>query len=180
MIGEMRDLETAQNAVQAALTGHLVLSTLHTNDAPSSITRLLDIGIPHFLIQATLIGVLAQRLVRLICPHCKESFPKDPREFRCKGQEVGAEETLTLFRGKGCQRCRGTGHLGRSAIFEVLPYTEALRTLTIEGADMAAIQRQARAEGMVTLRENAARKLLEGKTTYQEVLRVTWAQPHEA
>ncbi|MCG6892236.1 MAG: GspE/PulE family protein [Desulfobacteraceae bacterium] len=180
MIGEMRDLETAQNAVQAALTGHLVLSTLHTNDAPSSITRLLDIGIPHFLIQATLIGILAQRLVRLICPHCKESFPMDPRELRSMGLTVDAEETLTLFRGKGCQRCRGTGHLGRSAVFEVLPYTEALRKLTTEGADMAAIQHQARAEGMVTLRENAARKLLEGKTTYQEVLRVTWAQPHDA
>lgn len=179
MIGEMRDLETAQNAVQAALTGHLVLSTLHTNDAPSSITRLLDIGVPHFLIQATLIGILAQRLVRLICPHCKESFPMDPLELKSMGIAVGAEETLNLSRGTGCQRCRGTGYLGRSAVFEVLPYTEPLRLLTKENADMAAIQHQARADGMVTLRENAARKLLEGKTTYQEVLRVTWAQPGE-
>ncbi len=176
MIGEMRDLETAENAVQAALTGHLVLSTLHTNDAPSAITRLLDLGIPPFLIQTTLVGVLAQRLVRKICSYCKESFEMEVGELRQMGLDVGNGGHVELYRGKGCPRCRGTGYLGRSGIFEVLPYTETLKAMTNAELPLEAFRAQAQKEGMVTLRENALKVLLEGKTTYQEVLRVTWEQ----
>ncbi|MCP4668880.1 MAG: type II/IV secretion system protein [Deltaproteobacteria bacterium] len=174
MIGEMRDLETAQNAVQASLSGHLVLSTLHTNDAPSSITRLLDLGIPSFLIQATLIGVLAQRLMRKICPHCREPFEMDTADLSSLGLELAKKGRLKLWRGKGCMKCRGTGYLGRTGIYEVLPYSDAIRKLTTPESDINAVGAQARQEGMVTLREDAIKKLLEGKTTYQEVLRVTW------
>ncbi len=176
MIGEMRDLETARNAVQAALTGHLVLSTLHTNDAPSAITRLLDLGIPSFLIQATLVGILAQRLVRKICTYCKEPFLMDAAEIKAMGLDVGKEGPIKLYRGKGCQHCRGTGYLGRSGIFEVLPYSEEIKNMTSPSTFLEDIRAQAQKEGMVTLRQNAVRSLLDGKTTYQEVLRVTWGQ----
>ncbi|MBU1180643.1 MAG: GspE/PulE family protein, partial [Proteobacteria bacterium] len=174
MIGEMRDIETAQNAVQAAMTGHLVLSTLHTNDAPSSITRLLDLGIPPFLIQATMVGILAQRLVRKICSHCIESFEMECAELSAMGLEVGGKSRVKLYRGKGCINCRGTGYFGRTSIFEVLPYSEAIKKLTTSDTDLQSIRTKAREEGMVTLRENAVKKLLKGITTYQEVLRVTW------
>jgi general secretion pathway protein E len=174
MIGEMRDLETAENAVQAAMTGHLVFSTLHTNDAPSSITRLLDLGIPYFLIQATLVGVLAQRLVRKICKYCKESFYIDTTELGELGLQIGREGRIKLYKGKGCVRCRGTGYLGRMGIFEVLPYTESIKKITTEKTDFQEVLVQARKEGMRTLREDAIKKLLEGETTFQEVLRVTW------
>jgi general secretion pathway protein E len=176
MVGEMRDLETAENAIQAALTGHLVLSTLHTNDAPSAVTRLLDLGVPSFLIQATLVGVLSQRLVRKICPHCKERFEMESGELVSMGLETGRRGTITLSQGKGCIKCRGTGYRGRSGIYEVLPFTEPIRKLTSAECDVEAIAAQARHEGMVTLRENAIKKMLEGQTTYQEVLRVTWEQ----
>lgn len=118
MIGEMRDLETAENAIQAAPTGHLVLSTLHTNDALSAMTRLLDLGIAPFLIRATLIGVVAQRLVRKICVHCKEPFDIGCAELASMGLDTGREGTVRLFRGRGCLRCRGTGYLGRTGIYE--------------------------------------------------------------
>lgn len=174
MIGEMRDLETASNAIQAAMTGHLVFSTIHTNDAPSTITRLLDLGVPPFLIQTTIIGILAQRLMRKICSTCKESFEMDVDELK-KAMSINLkkEGKITLFRGKGCTKCRGTGYRGRAAIFEVLPYTDALKKLTTAETDLTAFAIQARKEGMVTLRENAVKKLLAGVTTYQEVLRVT-------
>lgn len=174
MIGEMRDKDTAENAIQAALTGHLVLSTLHTNDAPSSITRMLDLGIPAFLIQASLVGILAQRLVRNVCPHCKEAFEMEHAELIGLGLDLGKEGSVQLHRGKGCMKCRGTGHLGRSGIYEVLPVTEAIRKGVTEKCDVELIREWARKEGMVTLRENATKRLLNGKTTYQEVLRVTW------
>jgi general secretion pathway protein E len=174
MIGEMRDMETAENAIQAALTGHLVLSTLHTNDAPSSITRLLDLGVPSFLIQATLVGILAQRLVRKVCPHCKEAFEIDHAELTSVGLDLGKEGTVTLHRGKGCMKCRGTGYLGRAGIYEVLPVTEAVRKHVNAECDVELIRDTARKEGMVTLRENAVKQLMAGKTSYQEVLRVTW------
>jgi general secretion pathway protein E len=174
MIGEMRDVETAQNAVQAAMTGHLVLSTLHTNDAPSSITRLLDLGIPPFLIQATLVGILAQRLVRKICPHCIEPFDMKSSELNAMGLDAGGTRMVKLYRGKGCINCRGTGYLGRTSIFEVLPYSDNIKKLTVSDTDLQALRIKAKEEGMVTLRENAVKKLLKGITTYQEVLRVTW------
>ncbi len=176
MIGEMRDLETAQNAIQAALTGHLVLSTLHTNDAPSSITRLLDLGVPAFLLQATLVGVLAQRLVRTICPFCKEAFDMDAEELTVQGLDLGKQGRLELHRGQGCLKCRGTGYLGRKGAFEVLPVTESIKRHILPECDTELLRDAARKEGMVTLRENAVRKLLDGDTTYQEVLRVTWEQ----
>ncbi len=176
MIGEMRDLETAENAIQAALTGHLVLSTLHTNDAPSSITRLLDLGIPSFLIKATLAGIIAQRLVKKICPNCKETFEMKAEELISLGIEIEHCGTLKLSRGKGCNRCRNTGYHGRCSIHEVLPITESVQALITPETDIAMIRKIARKEGMVTLRENAVKKLLDGTTTYEEVLRVTWEQ----
>jgi general secretion pathway protein E len=174
MIGEMRDLETAKNAIQAALTGHLVLSTLHTNDAPSSIVRLLDLGVPHFLIQATLVGILAQRLVRKICPHCKEVIEMDAATLEEQGLTLGQADHYRLAHGKGCQHCRNTGYRGRTGIFEVMPYSPALRRLTSETTDMNDLRQAAQTEGMQTLRRSAVDKLLRGITTVEEVLRVTW------
>ncbi len=174
MIGEMRDLETAENAVQAALTGHLVLSTLHTNDAPSSITRLQDLGTPSFLLQATLVGVLAQRLVRKICPYCKEPFNMESRELASLGLDLNRNGPVELHMGKGCVKCRGTGYLGRSGVYEVLPVTESIKRHITPESNVEALGDTAKKEGMITLRENAIKKLLDGETTYQEVLRVTW------
>jgi general secretion pathway protein E len=174
MIGEMRDLETAQNAVQAALTGHLVLSTLHTNDAPSAIIRLLDLGVPPYLIQATLVGILAQRLVRRICLYCKEPFAMEASHLKDLGLDAGRDATVTLHRGTGCNRCRQTGYYGRLGIYEVMPFSEGVRRLTTAEADAEQIRRQALAEGMSTLRQSGIRRMLEGTTTYQEVLKATW------
>jgi len=176
MIGEMRDLDTAENAVQAALTGHLVLSTLHTNDAPSSIMRLLDLGVPSFLIQATLVGIIAQRLLRVICQYCKEPFAMEADDLRAAGIATDLKGTTKLFRGRGCNRCRQTGYRGRSATFEVMPYSEALQKMTTPKANIENIRIRAKEEGMVSLRENAIRKMLDGVTTYEEVLRVTTAR----
>jgi general secretion pathway protein E len=170
MVGEIRDRETAENAVQAALTGHLVLSTLHTNDAPSSVTRLLDLGVPPFLISSTVIGIIAQRLVRCICPQCK-------RERQLSGEELaflGLEARRTrVFYGDGCTACRGTGYRGRSGIFEVLDFTENLTARLDEKADTAKLQEIALRDGMIPLRQVAVRKMLEGVTTYEEVIAVT-------
>jgi general secretion pathway protein E len=176
MIGEMRDRETAENAIQAALTGHLVFSTLHTNDAPSAILRLIEIGMPSFLIQATLIGVLAQRLVRTICKHCKESYLIEAEKLKENGLAVGRKGMLKLFRGRGCEKCRGTGYLGRTCVLELMPLSDAIRQLIKDNAEVDGIRRKAREEGMRTLRESAIEKLMKGVTTYQEVLRVTWEQ----
>jgi len=176
MVGEMRDLETAENAIQAALTGHLVLSTLHTNDAPSSITRLQDLGTPSFLLQATLVGILAQRLVRKICPYCKEDFEMETSELASLGLDLGKKGPVTLRMGKGCMKCRGTGYLGRSGIYEVVPVTESIKKKITPDSDMEALRDLAKKEGMITLRENAIKKLLDGETSYQEALRITWKQ----
>jgi general secretion pathway protein E len=176
MVGEMRDLETAQNAIQAALTGHLVLSTIHTNDAPSTVIRLLDLGVPAFLIQATLVGILSQRLVRKICPYCKEAFEMESEELQQMGLATRQSGTIRLFRGKGCDRCRGTGYHGRAAIYEVLAFSEEMKHLTSSHVGLDVLRQQAISQGMITLRENAVIKLLGGETTYQEVLRVTWEQ----
>ena len=173
MIGEMRDLETAENAVQASLTGHLVLSTLHTNDAPSSITRLLDLGVPAFLIQATLIGIVAQRLVRVICEYCRESFEMEAADLTTLGIDTGLEGAVKLHRGIGCNRCRHTGYRGRSGIYEVMPYSDSIQKMTTSKANFENIRRRAKEEGMVTLRQNAIMKMLDGVTSPKEVLRVT-------
>jgi len=176
MIGEMRDLETAENATQAAMTGHLVLSTLHTNDSSSAITRLIELGVPSFLIQSTIIGIISQRLVRTICSHCAEYFEIDAEELMTMGLDISKKGILNLRRGKGCANCRGTGYYGRTSIFEILPYTEPIMQLTTPKADIRQINMAAKAEGMVTMRENAIKKMLKGETTYQEVLKVTWNQ----
>ena len=176
MIGETRDLETAQNAIQAALTGHLVLSTLHTNDAPLAITRLVDIGVPCFLIQATLTGVLAQRLLRKICPYCIETFEIGTDDLVAMGIETEKTGIIKLKMGRGCIKCRGTGYLGRVGIFEVLSFTEPIKDLIAQEGSVDMIRQAACEEGMVTLRENAIKKMLDGETTYQEVIRATWEQ----
>jgi len=176
MIGETRDLETAENAIQAALTGHLVLSTLHTNDAPLAITRLVDIGVPCFLIQATLTGVLAQRLLRKICPYCIETFEISTDDLVAMGIETGKTGIIEPKRGRGCIKCRGTGYLGRIGIFEVLSFTEPIKDLIAQEDSVNMIRQAACKEGMVTLRENAIKKMLDGETTYQEVIRATWEQ----
>jgi general secretion pathway protein E len=176
MIGEMRDLETAQNAIQAALTGHLVLSTLHTNDASLAITRLVDLGVPPFLIHSTLTGVVAQRLLRKICPHCCEDFEIGADELIAMGIETKTTGITNLKRGKGCIKCRGTGYMGRAGIFEVLPVTEQIKELIAQGSNADIIRQAACKEDMVNLRENAIKKMLDGETTYQEVIRVTWGQ----
>ncbi|HBA88436.1 MAG TPA: type II secretion system protein E [Geobacter sp.] len=169
MIGEIRDKETAENAVQAALTGHLVLSTLHTNDAPSSITRLIDLGVPPFLISSTVIGIIAQRLVRKICPSCRKERTLSGEEM----EYLGLKRAGGVWSGEGCGECRGTGYKGRTGIFEVLDVNDAVKGVITERPDLAELQAVARRDGMVTLREQAVRKMLEGITTYEEVIAVT-------
>ena len=176
MVGEIRDLETAQAAVQAALTGHLVLSTLHTNDAVSTVFRLLDLGIPPYLIHSALTGVVAQRLVRKICPHCAQTFEMDRRELADLGLVVPGEGPLKLRHGKGCVKCRNTGYRGRTGIYEILAYTRELKQLTTGQANLGDMRQAARKQGLKSLRENGIVKMLEGRTTYQEILRVTWEQ----
>ena len=173
MVGEIRDGETAEQAIQAALTGHLVLSTLHTNDAASAITRLLDLGIPPFLITSSLIGVVAQRLVRKICKHCCETYTVAQHALESIGIHEKEGKEVVLKRGRGCNQCRGTGYWGRSGIFEILPITESIRGLIAQQTELDTIRSKAREEGLVTLRENAVQKMLEGSSTYKEILRVT-------
>ncbi len=174
MVGEIRDLETAENAIQAALTGHLVLSTLHTNDAVSAITRLIDLGVEPFLINATLVGVIAQRLVRRICPTCMESFTLGQDELSSIGLDLGKEAgEIELKRANGCIQCRKTGYQGRTAVFEIFPINEKIRKSVNRETSMDTLTKLAREEGMSTLRENAIRTMLKGVTTYNEVLRVT-------
>jgi len=173
MVGEIRDTETAENAVQAALTGHLVLSTLHTNDAPSSITRLLDLGVPHFLITSTLIGILAQRLVRENCLHCIEEYAPTIEESAAMHIPMEKLAPYKFKRGKGCLHCRETGYSGRVGIFEVLPMSEKIRRLVTSQAASLEIFKAAREEGMRTLREAAVEKVFRGITTTTEMVRVT-------
>jgi general secretion pathway protein E len=173
MVGEIRDAETAQYAIQAALTGHLVFSTLHTNDAASSITRLADLGIERFMISSTLVGSMAQRLLRRICPHCSAERYLTDDEVAALRLAVPAGKRVKVKEGEGCFECRGTGYLGRTGIFEILPIDEAIKTLTIKGADAPEIKREATKNGMRTLRQSALRKLAEGVTTFEEVVRVT-------
>ena len=174
MVGEIRDTETAENAVQAALTGHLVLSTLHTNDAPSSITRLLDLGVPHFLITSTLIGILAQRLVRENCTHCVEEYAPTAEEAALLRMPHEKLQQYRFKRGRGCLHCRETGYSGRIGIFEVLPMTEKIRAPGHgAGRRRPRSSRPAREEGMRTLREAAIEKVFRGVTTTTEMVRVT-------
>jgi general secretion pathway protein E len=174
MIGEMRDLQTAEIAVQSALTGHLVLSTLHTNDAASSITRLLDMGVDDFLLTSTINGILAQRLVRLLCPHCRQPYPPLPEvvaEFQL--ERYSSSRPVQLFKPVGCEHCSDIGYLGRAAIMEFVLITDNLRGLILKHADAGQLQQAAQAEGMHTMYEDGLLKAVAGITTIDEVLRVT-------
>ncbi len=178
MIGEIRDLETAQIAMQSALTGHMVLSTIHTNDAAATINRLLDMGVEDYLLTSTVVGIQAQRLVRVLCGHCKASYhPVEEvveqmglRRFTATGS---AHKALTLYHAKGCEYCGHTGYFGRLSIVEVLPMTDTLRSLIMRHATASELREAAIAEGMETMYENGLKKAVEGVTTIEEVLRVT-------
>jgi general secretion pathway protein E len=173
MVGEIRDFETADNAIQAALTGHLVMSTLHTNDAPSSVTRLLDLGIQPFLINSTIIGVVAQRLVRTVCNYCAEQYHLSEDECKILGINYDETKNIHVSIGAGCTQCRGTGYLGRIGVFEVMEITEKLRAAIESKATPAKIKEIAKSEGFSTLRESAIKVLLKGITTFDEIVRVT-------
>jgi len=175
MIGEIRDHETAAHAVQAAMTGHLVFSTLHTNDAVASIARLKDLGLPPFMVATTLLGCMAQRLVKTICPSCGEDFDMPGEELLKMGFPVTGAGTIVLRRGKGCRDCRGTGFKGRCGIFEIFPMTSKVKKMVADGEHTLEIRQVAIREGMTTLREDAWDKVRRGITTYEEALRVTTA-----
>jgi len=171
LIGEIRDAETAEIAIQSALTGHLVFSTLHTNDASGAITRLLEMGVEDYLLASSLIGVLGQRLVRVICPYCKEPLPV--QETIKEGIPGVLSDKPAIYQGKGCEHCTYTGYLGRSGIFEILPITDEIKNLILKRADATTIKDLALKQGMITLRDDGWRKAREGITTVAEVLRVT-------
>ncbi|NMB75985.1 MAG: Flp pilus assembly complex ATPase component TadA [Myxococcales bacterium] len=175
MVGEVRDAETAANAVQSALTGHLVFATLHTNDSPTAISRMLDLEVEPFLLSSVLVGVVAQRLVRIICQQCKKKdylTPDQVSALRMKMPE-GSQKKLPVYYGEGCPACRGTGYLGRSAVYEVMPVNDKIVRLINTRGDSKEIMKVARLDGMMTLREVAIKKLAQGITTFEEVIRVT-------
>ena len=177
MVGEMRDTETAENGVQAALTGHLVLSTLHTNDAPSSVARLINLGIKSYIIAESILGIIAQRLVRKICPYCITDYPVEKNFLSNMGVrlEESSSEQIILKKGKGCTKCRGTGYLGRIGIFEVMPLDREMRALISSSKDIntLTLRKLAIKKGMRTLRQDAIHKMLKGITNFQEVTRIT-------
>ncbi|MCR6650362.1 MAG: GspE/PulE family protein [Cellvibrionaceae bacterium] len=172
MVGEIRDLETAQMAVQAALTGHLVLSTLHTNDAPTSISRLLDLGIPAYLLKATVVGVMAQRLVRTLCKHCRVKTEVDPQDWESLVRPWKVNRPEFIYSAGGCLECRNTGYMGRQGIYEIMPLTESLQRNIHDDTDLNTLRQHAMREGMRTLRLSGAQKVAAGLTTVEEVLRV--------
>jgi type IV pilus assembly protein PilB len=173
MVGEMRDLETAEIAVEASLTGHLVLSTLHTNDAPSAVARMTDMGLEPYLISATVIGVLAQRLGRRNCSNCSEPYEVKQSELRRFGLEVtDPEAPVTLYRGKGCEECRFTGFRGRIGVYELMRMNAEIAELVVRRAPLADVKAAAKANGMHELREDGLQKILKGVTTPEEVMRV--------
>ena len=174
MVGEIRDVDTAEIAIQASLTGHLVLSTLHTNDAPAALIRLVDMGVEPFLVASSLIGVLAQRLVRIVCPHCKEEYTPSETE-RSYFSELGLLPAghFKLSRGRGCEKCKGTGYLGRTGIFEFLAVTDDIRRMISDRTDSQSIKTAAISKGMKMLRIDGLEKAIKGITTVEEVLRVT-------
>jgi len=173
MVGEIRDYETAEIAIKASLTGHLVLSTLHTNDAPSTINRLLNMGVEPFLVASSINLILAQRLARKICSECAEEIKIDPEILTTIGVSAAEVKHVVVKHGKGCTRCAGTGYKGRIALYEVMPMKEELKELVLNGASAADIRREARKLGMMSLRDSALALLKQGVTTVEEVLRVT-------
>ncbi|MBH1970666.1 type II/IV secretion system protein [Moraxellaceae bacterium AER2_44_116] len=172
MVGEVRDHDTADMAIQAALTGHLVLSTLHTNDAPSSVTRLLDLGVAPFLITSTVIGVMAQRLIRTLCPHCKVEATCDEAAWLELTQPWKATMPSKISAPKGCLECRDTGYLGRVGLYEIMPMTNDIKRLLNDGAPLTELKTQAYREGLLPLRLAGAQKVAQGLTTIEEVLRI--------
>jgi general secretion pathway protein E len=173
LVGEIRDAETAEIAIQAALTGHLVFSTLHTNDAASAATRLVDMEIEPFLVASVVRAIVAQRLIRVICSECKEGYVPEPALLQEAAITPEQLKGSKVYRGKGCPACSETGYRGRTGIYEILLVSESIRQLIMKKADSASIGRQAVEEGMKTLRQDGARKIIEGITTLEEVLRVT-------
>src|SRR6266480_4142136 len=173
LVGETRDLETAQISIRAALTGHLVFTTLHTNDCPSTIARLLDMGIPPFLVSSSLLLILAQRLGRKLCSGCREPYEVDEQTLVPYGHVSTGRGKVTLYKGKGCPACSFTGMKGRVAIYEVMPISDELRDAILRSAQTAELQKIAQSQGMKTLRQSGLSKVLEGTTTIEEVLRVT-------
>jgi type IV pilus assembly protein PilB len=177
MVGEMRDQETAMIAIEAALTGHLVLSTLHTNDAPGSVARLLDMGVESFLIASSIVGVLAQRLLRMVCPKCKEQYvpPKDAIKRLGMNLDILDKGEVTFYRGRGCEHCKGTGYKGRVGVYELMPVNDKVRELILARASSYAIREAAIEAGMRTLKDDAMEKILLGITTLEESLRVIYS-----
>jgi type IV pilus assembly protein PilB len=175
LVGETRDLETAQISIRAALTGHLVFTTLHTNDCPSTVARMVDMGVQPFLLSSALLLILAQRLGRRICKDCKEPIEGHEDDLVPYGHVSEGRGRVTFFKGKGCQTCNFTGMKGRVALYEVMPVTEELRNVILKGAQTAEIREMAQSQGMKTLRQAGLNKVLEGTTTVEEVLRVTLA-----
>ena len=173
MVGEIRDLETAEMAIQAALTGHLVLSTLHTNDAPSAISRLLELGVPHYLLKATILGVMAQRLVRTLCPHCKAPVELDEADWQSLTRPWNAPLPTGAQRAVGCLECRDTGYRGRAGVYEIMLLNDQIKPLITADTDLIALRRAAFRDGMRSLRLSGAQKVAAGLTTIEEVLRVT-------
>ena len=172
MIGEIRDMETAEMAIQAALTGHLVLSTLHTNDAPSAITRLMDIGVPPYLIQSSVIGIMAQRLVRTLCPHCKQPTEIDDDIWKTLVSPWKSKKPETAQKPVGCLECRNTGFQGRMGIYEMFTFTQATKRLITENCDVTALREQVVKDGLMPMRLSGANKVAQGITTIEEVMRV--------
>jgi general secretion pathway protein E/type IV pilus assembly protein PilB len=177
MVGEIRDRETAEIAINASLTGHMVFSTLHTNDAPSAVTRLTDLGAKPFLVAAALRSVLAQRLVRCICPACRRPHTPSVRELHALGLEPGRLADASFAHGAGCAACHGTGYQGRLGIFEIFRVHDGIRGMIYDNVTAARLRAQARADGMRTMREDGIRKVLAGLTTIEEVVAVTVGDP---
>ncbi len=172
MIGEIRDLETAEMAIQAALTGHLVLSTLHTNDAPAAVSRLLDLGVPPYLVQTSVLGIMAQRLVRTLCPHCKQAIPISDEDWKAMVRPWKAPKPDTVYKPVGCLECRNTGYLGRMGIYEMFSFSQDIRRLITSDSDLNALRKQAVKDGLKPLRLSGATKVAQGLTTVEEVMRV--------
>ena len=172
MIGEIRDLETSEIAVQAAITGHLVLSTLHTNDAPGAVTRLLDMGVAPFMVASSLLGVVAQRLVRRVCSNCRQECAPGENEAEFAGIKPGA----MLFDGAGCSKCGFTGYRGRIAVYEVMPLSPQIQKMILKGAAAEELREAAVGEGMTALKDDGIKKALAGYTTIKEIMRVAFRE----
>ncbi|MCM2290684.1 MAG: Flp pilus assembly complex ATPase component TadA, partial [Sulfuritalea sp.] len=175
MVGEIRDLETADMAIQAALTGHLVLSTLHTNDAPSAMTRLIELGVPPYMLSATVLGVMAQRLIRTLCPHCKQPGglrAEDEAAWTALVAPWKSGMPAQIYHPVGCLDCRMTGYKGRIGIYEIMPMSAEIKKLVAGGAELAKLREQAMREGMKPLRIAGARKVAAGVTTISEIIKV--------